>query len=297
MPCAALTIGLPSGFRYRDVLDFHGRDAQAIAERVAANGLQKGLLWGDRPACLEIRFANGSAEVALAADDGGPVDHDALERMVRRILGLTQPVEAFERTYRHHPHLGRLIAHQPGLRVPLAATPFEALTWAVTGQQINLGAALALRRKFIQAAGVQHSSGLLCYPEAMQVARLSEAALRQAGFSRTKAQALLLLSRAVIEARLPLIASSTALPVEELSSQLLALRGIGPWTVNYALLRGLGWLDGSLHGDAAVRRGLQRLLGRADSMGEGEVRRWLADFSPWRALVAAHLWAWAAATP
>ena len=36
------------------------------------------------------------------------------------------------------------------------------------------------------------------------------------------------------------------------------LKGIGPWTVDYALLRGFARLDGSLHGDAAVRRQLQR---------------------------------------
>jgi DNA-3-methyladenine glycosylase II len=85
------------------------------------------------------------------------------------------------------------------------------------------------------------------------------------------------------------------LPVEEVRESLLRLRGIGPWTVNYALLRGFGWLDGSLHGDVAVRRKLQRLLGASASMSEADTQSWLAQFSPWRALVAAHLWALPAA--
>lgn len=294
---ASFSIALPADFRPRDVLDFHARDAQALAERVTGAGLQKGLVWADRAARLEIRFVSGQAEVELAVDGGDEIDRDALARMARRMLGLTQPIEEFERTYRRHPQLGRLIAQRPGLRVPLSATPFEALTWAIAGQQISVGAAVSLRRKFIQAAGLRHSGGLLCYPEATQVARLSEADLRRAGFSLTKAQALLALSRAVAENRLPLASWLETLPVEEMRAQLLALRGIGPWTVNYALLRGFGWLDGSLHGDAAVRRGLQRLLGGADKMDEDAARRWLAEFSPWRALVAAHLWAWIATNP
>lgn len=62
--------------------------------------------------------------------------------------------------------------------------------------------------------------------------------------------------------------------------QLLAIRGIGPWTVNYALLRGYGWLGGSLHGDAAVRRGLQTLWGRPDKVSMQEAEDWLAPFAP-----------------
>ncbi|MFT6552722.1 MAG: DNA-3-methyladenine glycosylase II [Zhongshania marina] len=71
----------------------------------------------------------------------------------------------------------------------------------------------------------------------------------------------------------------------------MAIRGIGPWTVNYVLLRGFGYLDGSLHGDVAVRRNLQLLLGREVKITAEETQVWLAQFSPWRALVAAHLWA------
>lgn len=94
-----------------------------------------------------------------------------------------------------------------------------------------------------------------------------------------------------MEGRLPLDDWMRTLPVEEIRTQLEALHGIGPWTVNYALLRGFGWLDGSLHGDAAVRRGLQALLGQPEQVSEAQARAWLAEFSPWRALVGAHLWA------
>lgn len=78
--------------------------------------------------------------------------------------------------------------------------------------------------------------------------------------------------------------------IAQIRQQLLAVRGIGPWTVNYALLRGYGWLDGSLHGDAAVRRGLQMLLDHDGVMDENQTQKWLEGFAPWRALVAAHLW-------
>lgn len=286
-------IDLPHDFRTRDIFEFHNRDAQAVAERLDGSTLQKGLAWQGQPACLTIAFDARQAVAELSVDglaDAG--DLAALKALVQRMLGLTQPIGEFERHYREHPQLGPLIAKQSGLRVPVSASPFEALTWAVTGQQISVSAATSLRRKLIQVAGLKHSGGLACYPDASRIAGLSLEQLRLAGFSQTKAQTLLILSQMVRDQRLPLDQwIADAPPIEEIREQLLRIRGIGPWTVNYALLRGFGWLDGSLHGDAGVRRGLQSLLGRSESITENEAQRWLAAFSPWRALIAAHLWA------
>lgn len=54
---------------------------------------------------------------------------------------------------------------------------------------------------------------------------------------------------------------------------------------------GYGWLDGSLHGDAAVRRSLRNILQHDEPVSAEHARTWLQPFSPWRALAAAHLWA------
>lgn len=300
-------VELPHGFRAGDVLAFHGRDSSQTAECTDARTLMKGLTWSGLAACLTIRFHARQADVELKIDkpptDGVTLDgigpnasSDAnktaeLQRMAVRMLGLTQQIDDFERAYRTHPQLGPLIAGHPGLRVPLTTTPFEALAWAITGQQISLGVAISLRRRMILAAGMRHSSGLACHPDARLLSRLTEADLRQAGFSQTKAQTLMILSRLISEHRLPLDAWADAPPVETIREQLLAIRGIGPWTVEYTLLRGFGWLDGSLHGDAAVRRSLQALLGCTEKLTSEQTKQWLAPFSPWRALVAAHLWA------
>ncbi len=285
-------LALPENFRTRDFLEFHSRDGTAYAEKVSHDTLQKGLVHQGSPACLTIRFTDCHVEANLARDRPSTEPGRPHDTLVRRMLGLSQNVVVFEQAYRLHPTLGALIARHPGLRIPLSATPFEALTWAVTGQQISVSAATALRRKLIQATGVVHSSGLACYPAAEHIAALSLEDLRQAGFSQTKAQTLHTLSRMVLGGELPLESWLSEIPsVDTISEKLLRIKGIGPWTAGYALLRGFGWLDGSLHGDAAVRRGLQKLLQTPEKISEDQTKQWLAEFSPWRALVAAHLWA------
>ncbi|WP_394561518.1 DNA-3-methyladenine glycosylase family protein [Aquipseudomonas alcaligenes] len=286
-----LELTLPDDYRVTDLLAFHRRDAQALAERVTESGLDKGILWGGQPACLGLRFAAGRVQVSLQVDGDAGADAQALRGLAERMLGLTQAVQAFEDAHADHPQIGRLVLANPGLRVPQSATPFEALSWAISGQQISLPVAISLRRKLIQLAGLRHSSGLLCYPDAAAVAALDGDALGQSGFSRAKTQTLLLLSREIEAGRLPLDAWLESEPAEAIGERLLALKGIGPWTVDYALLRGFARLDGSLHGDAAVRRQLQRLLGAEEKLSQPFVRDWLLPFAPWRALVAAHLWA------
>jgi DNA-3-methyladenine glycosylase II len=288
----ACSLELPQHYRTDDILAFHKRDALAIAESVDDHSLRKGLVWNNQAACLNIRFNQNSADAELVIDGSANAnDADEFCGIVRRMLGLNQQVEDFERIYRHHPQLGLLIAQQPGLRVPTTATVFEALSWAITAQQISVKAAISIRRKLIQTAGLQHSSGLLCYPTAKQLARVSESDLHQIGFSNNKAQTLLAVSRMIENGEIRLKNEVNTEDVEEIRRQLLQIRGIGPWTVNYALLRGFGWLDGSLHGDIAVRGGLQALLGSEDKITEQQAQHWLSQFSPWRALVAAHLWA------
>lgn len=291
-PALAVEIALPPDFRADDVRALHGRDAQEIAERLTPEGFVKGLAWNGAPAILTIRFDDAAAEARLAVDgDAGSDAADRLSAMARRMLGLTQRIAAFEARHADHPLIGPLIARRPGLRVPLAATPFEALSWAVIGQMISVEAAMAMRRKVVLAAGLRHSSGLACQPDAAAVSALPETALRAAGLSRAKTATLKALSER-LAAGPPLPESwNDEPPVAAIRERLAGIRGIGPWTVGYALLRGFGWLDGALHGDVAVRRNLQVLLRREDRLTEAETEAWLAPFSPWRALAAAHLWA------
>ncbi|MFA5984067.1 MAG: AlkA N-terminal domain-containing protein [Methylococcaceae bacterium] len=290
-PVLTCLLPLPANYRTQTFLSFHNRDALAIAETVTANQLQKAIVWLGSPACLSFRLSPKIAEVGLSIDNPPDTLSAAeLTALATRMLGLNQPIDDFEANFRLHAQLGTLIQRQAGLRVPAAASVFEAISWAITGQQISVTAAITIRRKFIQLFGLRHSSGLYCYPDAKQIMGLSINDLRQAGFSQRKAQTLLTLAQMAASGELALGQAWEVPPIAHIQQQLVKISGIGPWTLNYALLRGYGWLDGSLHGDAAVRRGLQTLLKSLTPIDEKQTQLWLEDFTPWRALVAAHLW-------
>ncbi|CAB5704466.1 DNA-3-methyladenine glycosylase [Delftia tsuruhatensis] len=310
---AEQSLVLPVGYRMAEFWGFHRRDAQRLSECDVqdASGLRmhKGLMWRGQPTLLTLALVEQSGKGTLvqarwSLPDGAGQEQaidEALAAMLGRMFGLSQDVERFERRFGRHAQLGPLLVRQHGLHVPAACTPWEALSWAVTGQQISVAAAVSLRRRLIAAAGRpvslhdDHADApqqLWCMPEAAQVAQLGEQDLRAAGFSQGKTQTLRLLAQAVQAGELPLDdwAAQPVVPAEKIAERLLAVKGIGPWTVNYTLLRGYGHLDGPLHGDVAVRRALARLL-QVEAMDARQTELWLRDFAPWRALVAAHLWA------
>ena len=296
----AFALALPAGYRVQDVLAFHSRDAESVAEQVSPQAIRKGLLLDGVPVVLEVALpssAGGDACVACEADIDLPRARKVpaglasrIEAAARNILGLHIDPAPFVAFARGDALLGPLVARQPGLRIVQSATVFEALTWAIIGQQINLPFAIALRRTFILQAGRQHRDGLWCYPEASDVARLQVDDLTSRKFSRAKAETLIRFAQLVAAGELD-IEERDDNPIPAICKNLLAVKGIGPWTVNYALLRGYGYADCSLHGDVAIRAALQALLGEDSKPDMRRTEQFLQRYAPHRTMAAAHLWA------
>lgn len=301
------TFELAPGYRLHDVLAFHRRDTEAVAEQVSETRLRKGVMLGGVPVLLDVAFEGlavdryGSASLPGRATCTVHADGKMSAATRRRlevqahdaalnILGLRIDPAPFCAFAADDPLLGALVRAQPGLLIVQSATVFEALTWAVIGQQINLSFAIALRRTLIELAGRRHSSGLWCYPGPGDVAVLELDALLARKFSRAKAETLLRLAQLVHSGALDLELSPTN-SIEQISAALLAIKGIGPWTVNYGLLRGYGHADCSLHGDVAIRAALQALLGEDAKPAIARTEQLLARYAPHRTMAAAHLWA------
>jgi len=277
------TLRLPTEYRIREILDFYGRDPLSVSERVSPTGLQKALLIDRRPSLIEISFEGDSARVKVDAPDVF-----AAHRAAVRMLGIDSDAIGFERQFSDDPLLGTLLQRQRGLRIPLTPQPWEALAWAIMGQQISLKAAVALRRELITAAGMEHKSGLRAHPTAEAVAAMDVETLRTLKFSRSKAEYMLAAARAVASCEVPLD-NLRNISARHAARLLGSVRGIGPWTIQYAFLRGFGFADCLPSGDAGLAQGLGRLHGERPK--EPEIREMMARFAPYRSFATYHVWA------
>lgn len=210
-----------------------------------------------------LALPGGAATVALTPrDDGVELDGPAEAAPIARALfGLDQDPAAILAALGDDPALGPLVRARPGLRVPGAASGFEAAVRAVVGQQISVAAARRLLSHIVETVG----GDAFPTPEAL-------AAAPDDAFRMPKSRARTL--RELARADPPLVTPDDA-------RALTALYGIGPWTAGYVALR-LGDADVFLDGDVAVRTSLARL-----GLASADAPRW----APYRSHAVLHLWA------
>jgi DNA-3-methyladenine glycosylase II len=279
-------IPLPRGYGADSILRYHARDPEQLSERVAGKVLTKAFAADGKAALLHIDLSDKA--VASVASDAR--DRKAATIVAQRLLALDGDPTAFKGSVGKHPKLAPLVQRRPGLRLGRTASIFEAVTWAILGQQVNLAFATQLRRDVIRLAGTRHNSGMMAHPSPEQLACIEPAQLTALKLSRSKADYLLGAARAVAEGRLDLDALPTLAP-EEAYESLRALRGIGPWTAYYILLRGAGLPDVAPIGDSGLATALQRLFALDERPTPPEQIALMEQFAPHRSLATAHLWA------
>ena len=76
-----LAIALPPGYRAQDVIAFHSRDAEGVAEQVSSTGLRKGVLLDGVPVLLDVALDAEAARCSIDADTGADVANDVFADM------------------------------------------------------------------------------------------------------------------------------------------------------------------------------------------------------------------------
>ena len=180
--------------------------------------------------------------VVAAGGRTGTTGKAAVVAALDRLLGTSIHLAPFYRAAANEPRLHRLAAQFRGVKPPRFPTVFEALVNGIACQQLSLVVGIILLNRLSEACGLafRDSSGVqYAFPRAEDLAKMKLRDLRPLGFSRNKSRALIELASSVAERRLDL-ESFAALEDGEALSRLLELRGVGRWTAEYVLLRGLG---------------------------------------------------------
>jgi AraC family transcriptional regulator, regulatory protein of adaptative response / DNA-3-methyladenine glycosylase II len=281
---------LPTGYRAREILAYHARDPASPCERVDGGRIFKALSVAGRPSVLEISLEPQIAWCRLHSTTTLEArGAEALHRAALRMLGLDADIGPFESRAARDARVAALLSRRRGLRLPLTPTTFEALCWAVIGQQINLAFASSLRREILELAGDEIGS-MRTHPSPARLAELSSDTLTQRRFSRSKASYLIAAAEAVADDRLPVEALRRRSAVAA-EGDLVRLKGVGPWTARYTLMRGAGFADCAPVGDVALAAALQKLTGALQRPKDRDVETLMASFAPHRSIATFHLWA------
>jgi len=154
---------------------------------------------------------------------------------------------------------------------------FREILNAITSQQLSVASANAIWAR-MEAAGMCEADAIL---------NADDETLRACGFSRQK----ITYARDLATADLDYIGLRN-LPSEDVISQLVAIRGIGPWTAEIYTMFSLGHADVFAPGDLALQEAARMLFDLDDRPTEKALREMAKAWSPWRAVAARLLWAY-----
>ncbi len=295
-------VELPRYFLKDRVLAYVGRDPASLTEQVEGETFA----FGTRtvcppssealPAIVRVELDGGVAccrvERFEAHENGDACaeQNATLHTQVLRVLGLVIDPRPFERRAARDSEIARLVRGRRGLSIPQTPTVFDALVWVIAGQQVSLPVAFAMRRRLSRRAGVKLDDSLYAPPTPEAVAALEPEDLHQLGWSKRKTEYLLDVARAVAGGNFDPagLAGRSATAIER---RLLAIRGLGPWSVNYLMMRAFGFADCVPIGDAALTRNLKRYFDLPARPDARVTRQLMAPFAPHRSLATFHLWA------
>lgn len=276
-------VSLPEHTSLPYLLRALGRDPHSPTERLVEGRYTAAVRLSRGPALLNLEL--GPEQVRVEVSGGSAPEAHAV---VTGLLGMEQDASGFARLARKL-GLERLVSGREGLRIVQTPSVYDGLLWSIIGQQVHFAFACTLKRRLVERAGEPLEDGLLALPTPASVAALSVKELAALQFSTKKAEYVIGASRLVAEGALDLdrLGSLSATRAER---TLLAVRGLGPWAVNYLMMRSLGFADCVPLGDTGVTSGLKSLLSLEQRPDVDATRRLMSMFSPYRSLATTHLW-------
>jgi AraC family transcriptional regulator of adaptative response / DNA-3-methyladenine glycosylase II len=239
---------------------------------------------------LNLPSGHGIVDLTVADDHvravlrlGAWADLSIAVQRVRRLLDLDADPVAVDDHLASDRRLAPLVATCPGRRSPASVEPFETAVRAVIGQQISVAGARTVAARLVESVGtpltIDDDELRAVFPDASAIAAAPDDSLAMPTARRDTVRAL---GRAVVAEDVRLDVGVDRLDVR---GELLRLPGVGPWTADYVIMRGLGHTDVFLATDLGVRHALTGL--GLDSTADTDDAAW----APWRSYAVHHLWA------
>lgn len=257
--------------------------------------------WDGRAYRRVLALDGGPVELAVVQDGGdegrleatlsgrriGSAAEPAARAALDRLLGIELDLSGFYRLAAHDEFLAPLAARFHGVKPPRLPSLFEALVNAIACQQLTLTVGVRLLGRLADLYG-ESIGDAHAFPLPARLAAVSPERLRPLGFSGAKARCIVAVAAATAHGELEEDAVER-LDDDAAVAVLERLRGIGRWSAEYALLRGLGRLHVFPGDDVGARNNLAGRLGVAGPLDYAAVREAVAPWRPYAGFVYFHL--------
>ena len=290
-----LKIKPPEIFNYQECLSFLHRGFDDCLHQINKNTIIKALNIENNISLVSITYHQGILEVSLLWGDSSPNHQALIKSYINRWFDLQTDLKAFYDIGARDPILKPLIDKYWGLRLIGIEDLFEALSWAIIGQQINLGFAYKTKRALVEKYGKYvdyNGASYYLFPTPEIISNCTVDALKKLQFSRNKATYIIALAQSFIQgviSKEQLLASGKG-NSEEVVSQLTKLKGIGTWTANYAMMKCLKIPSAFPIQDVGLHNALKQQLDLDQKPSTDKILELSQGWKNWESYATVYLW-------
>jgi len=219
-------------------------------------------------------------------------DKKIAEEIIFSLLNLKIDLKPFYEGVRNDETMFILTQRLRGLKSPTTPTVFEALIDSIIEQQISLNVAHSLERNVVKAFGDAlkvDDEVYYAYPTPKNFASASLEKLRQCGLSFRKTEYIRDVSKLITDGKLDLEKLKDYENIREIIDELCEIRGIGVWTAELTMVRGMQKLEAIPADDLGVRRWISHYYCDDRKISGEEARRIAEKWGKWKGLASFYL--------
>ncbi|MFD2728904.1 DNA-3-methyladenine glycosylase 2 [Enterococcus camelliae] len=291
-----VVLAVPPIFSWTAILGYLSREENEVMYRVTNDTIRRAFEVESDIYLCDITYCSeqGAIEIDLLNQPGWTEESQQfIERFVNDWFDLGTDLSPFYQMASADPLLNELVIKFTELRLVGMPDFYEAITWGILGQQINLGYAYTLKRRFTEKYGrsVQYEGEVYwVYPQPERVASEPSEALLDLRLTVKKAEYLVDISKRIAKGQLSKTALSQFDSTKSAEKAMTKIRGIGPWTAHYVLMRCLRKGDAFPVADVGLLNGIKKLQQLDEKPNRHQMEQFRHQWGTWCSYATFYIW-------
>jgi len=286
-------IQIPANFSFKEILSFLDRGFDECLYHLEHDAVSRIIELSGKKALITICQKKKALAIEISKNEISEKDIREAETFVLDWFDMERDIEPFYALLSAKPELKEFPTQYFGTRLIGISNLFEALCWAIIGQQINLGFAHKLKRILVERYGGKETINNRTYftfPTPEILAKADRNVLVEMKFSRQKIDYIINISNAFAGDQISKSILLACENNEERMEKLTAIKGIGVWTANYVLMKTMREMSCITYGDSGLNRALTTLFKTSKKPAKEEVDHIFKDFKNWESYLNFYLW-------
>jgi DNA-3-methyladenine glycosylase II len=290
-----LILFVPKEFNFAENINYLSRSRNECLYHIDNNRVSKAIQIGDETLIIEVSSVNDNYLNIrfLGESKPAPVVREEVACYVREWFDLDRDLRPFYTIAKEDPLLGPAVDSFYGLRIIGILDLFEALCWGILGQQINLSFAYTLKRRLVEKFGrsvVHNGVTYWVFPSPEDIASLSPLELESLRMTKKKAEYIIGVAGLMVQGKLTKNLLVTVGSHQQAERTLVKIRGIGPWTANYVLMRCLRYPCAFPIEDVGLHNAIKQRLGKELKPDKEEILKLAVNWKGWESYATFYLW-------